>query len=128
MPSLTLSKSEKESKGRNGWFTPAKAEVLYGPHDTVCLEIWSKRETGEPPIDLYLTVDDAVIVGRMLMSMATDAIRFELSDTGEKRYPKPHELYTVLTDSPLEIHNAGDFDGEYGGKPEDFAILKAVRL
>lgn len=128
MPSITLSKVEKQSKGRNGWFTPAKAEVLYGPHETVCLEIWSKRETGEPPIDLYLTFDDAVTIGRELISMHPDRCHFEMHDTGERRYPKPHELYTVLTDSPLEIHNAGDFEGEYGGKPEDFAILKAVRL
>lgn len=70
MPSVTLSASEKESKGRNGWFKPARAAILYGPHNTVCLEVWSKNQNGEPPIDLYLTIEDAVSVGKMLISMS----------------------------------------------------------
>lgn len=55
-------------------------------------------------------------------------INFQVLDTGERRYPKGRELYTVLIEGAIEIYNNEDFEGEYGGKPEDFAILKAVRL
>lgn len=69
MPIITLSRIEKESKGRNGWFHPAKVAVLYGPHDTIAVEVWSKNENGEPPIDLYLTMQDARLLGKSLIRM-----------------------------------------------------------
>lgn len=72
MPSITLSKTEKQSKGRNGWFDAQEARVLYGPHNTVCVEVWSRNKSGEPPIDLYLTPDDAVTLGKQLISMGSN--------------------------------------------------------
>ena len=59
--------SAKQSKGRNGWFTPASAAVLHGPHDSIALEVWSKNTSGEPPVDVYFTAQDAFAVGDGLM-------------------------------------------------------------
>lgn len=69
MPSITLSKTEKQSKGRNGWFYPARVRVLHGPHDMVGVEVWSKNESGQPPIDLYLTQADAGKLAKALLLM-----------------------------------------------------------
>ena len=91
MGSITLSKvarggdqtDAKESKGRNGWFVPARAAVLQGPHDSIALEVWSKRETGEPPIDLYLTDGDAAAVGNALVRASGVAQTLLLIVSGE---------------------------------------------
>lgn len=54
-------------------------------------------------------------------------MRITFEDTGERRYPKDHEHYMLLVDGVPElcVFNAEDYDGEdWGGKPEDFAILR----
>lgn len=82
MPRIKLTKHEKQSKGRNGWFSPAEIAVLHGPLDTVAVEVWSKRQTGEAPIDLYLTPGDAARVGRALLA-AVGGCQYHGPFTGE---------------------------------------------
>jgi len=53
----------KMSKGRNGWFHPRRITVMKigipEYPDMIEVEVWSRNQTSNPPIDLYLTSDDA---------------------------------------------------------------------
>jgi hypothetical protein len=66
--------------------------------------------------------------------------RIVLEDTGERRYPKGNEIYVMLDQYrsgklppellPIEqrISCADDYDGEWIGKPEDFAIYRIAEV
>lgn len=53
---LGIPKPNRQSKGRNGWFTPALLQIIDVGGD-INLSVYSRRSHGEAPIDLYLPMD-----------------------------------------------------------------------
>lgn len=113
MPRFETQKHEKQSKGRNGWFHPAMIAVLHGPHDTVAVEVWSKRQDAEPPIDLYLTWADAAKLGRELLGAAggSDVLTYL-----KERFPWLGTDEDVNGADVIDSLNSLYFD--LGGKPD----------
>jgi hypothetical protein len=66
--------SSRDSKGRNGWFKPVRA-VVRKIGTEVNVEIWSKRTDGQPPIDLWLSVESAKALAEELLREVEGAER-----------------------------------------------------
>ena len=73
MIDLKIGKLARQSKGRNGWFNPVRVNLRtagIGNQNIVNIEVWSKSQNGEPPIDLYLSSEDAELLGIALLRVA----------------------------------------------------------
>lgn len=116
MNGFTLTKHEKQSKGRNGWFSPARVNFLHGPHDTIAIEVWSKNQTGDPPIDLYLTYPDARAFATALLASLPEeeAAKPDPSEAGGNACPKCGEH-----SFRLQATFAGSVDITFSDDPED---------
>jgi len=66
-------------KGRNGFFKARRVDVLQmSPiYDgtTVCVDIWSRNQTRQPPIEMRLTSQDAIKIGHMFTAAGMGVLK-----------------------------------------------------
>lgn len=111
MTELKLETIEKQSKGRNGWFTPAQVDITDTPSG-INLAVWSKRKTGEPPIDLYLSPLDVVQLGTALTGGKADELVNRIANLTKDR--ECHECKADGDEPNLacEGHEAFDMESD----------------